>query len=464
MAEIVACTEEHTLPDGRVELLGASRSVTGAMTRVVLQRTAFLVDCGIAQGRDAATWRMPDAARETDAVLLTHGHNDHIGSLPALIEGGWQGPIVATRATLDVARISLEDSLEMKRIPHREVNDFLRAFDRMKVAAPYDHTGSPLDAFGGTIAFRDAGHILGSASVELRAGASRLIVSGDLGRPHSPLLRDPNTHWSSDRPVDLVVIECTYGSRDHMHDHTSIEATLERVLTATFARGGKVFIPAFAIGRTQTLVWFLDRLMSANRVPRVPVFVDTPMGLSITDLYQRNRTLYDRESLTQLAVGDDPLNFEQLFAVKKGAHSARVRETPGPAVVIAGSGMCVGGRIVQHLIEGLPDARNTVLFVGHQAAGTTGQRIQTSRGGTVRLEHDDVEVRAEIETLRGLSAHADRRELVAWLGHVPGLRRVALHHGDEEAQHAFAAWAPEALTAFDAERERMLNEGRAQGA
>jgi metallo-beta-lactamase family protein len=192
-------------------------------------------------------------------------------------------------------------------------------------------------------------------------------------------------------------------------------------------------------------LYFLDRLVTQGRVPSVPVFVDTPMGLAVTELYQSNRALYDRESLARLAAGDDPLDFERLFSVKKGAESARVRAQKGSAVVIAGSGMCAGGRILGHLAAGLPDPSNTVLFVGHQAEGTLGQRIQRAQGGTVRIEGDDVPVRARVETLKGLSAHADRKELVGWLSALPSPRRVALHHGDEEAQTAFAAWAPEAL-------------------
>lgn len=447
MTDIVACTETHPLPDGRAMLLGACRSVTGAMTRVELGGGALLVDCGVAQGREARGWRMPDAARDVDAVLLTHGHNDHIGSLPALLDGGWRGPILGTRATLDVARLSLEDSLRMNEVPRADAKAFLAEFDRLKRAVPYDRDAPPFDGFGGAVAFREAGHILGSASVEIRYRATRLVLSGDLGRPDSPVLRDPNTTWDRDAPVDLVVMECTYGSREHGHGHDDIEATLERVVRETAARGGKVFVPAFAIGRTQTLLYFLDRLATQGRIPEVPVFVDTPMGLSVTDIYQRNRALYDRESLAQLARGDDPLDFEHLFSVEKGSDSARVRAHRGPAVVIAGSGMCTGGRILGHLVAGLPDPRNTLLFVGHQAEGTLGRRIQEARGETVRIDGEDVPVRAQIDTLRGLSAHADRRELVAWLSAIPSPARVALHHGDEEAQRAFEAWAPEVLRA-----------------
>lgn len=448
MTEFAACTDTHPLPDGRLQLLGAARAVTGAMTRVELGQHALLVDCGVAQGREARGWRMPDAARDVDAVLLTHGHNDHIGSLPALLDGGWRGPILGTRATLDVARLSLDDSLRMNDVPRADAKAFLGEFDRLKRAVGYDHDRAPFDGFGGAVAFREAGHILGSSSVEIRYRATRVVLSGDLGRPNSPVLRDPNTTWETDAGVDLVVLECTYGSREHGHDHASIEDTLARVVSEAVARGGKVFVPAFAIGRTQTLLYFLDRLVTQGRVPEVPVFVDTPMGLAVTDIYHRNRALYDRESLAQLARGDDPLDFERLFSVEKGSDSARVRAHRGSAVVIAGSGMCAGGRILGHLKTGLPDPKNTVLFVGHQAEGTLGSRIQRADGGTVRIEGDDVAVRASIETLRGLSAHADRRELVGWLSAIPSPARVALHHGDEDAQQAFAAWAPGALRAL----------------
>lgn len=448
MADIVACTAEHPLPGGRVRLLGAVESVTGAMTEVELGGCKLLVDCGIAQGREASRWRFPDAAREAHAVILTHGHHDHIGALPQLLAGDWQGPVVGTAATLGLARLSLEDSLEMQRVPRGDVRDFLRRFDSLALPVHYDRPAR-LAGFDGTVAFREAGHIIGSASVEIRAPGGRVILSGDLGRPDAPILRDPNTTWDGDAPVDLVVVENTYGDREHTHDHASIEAELGRVVREAVARGGKVFVPSFAIGRTQTLLWFLDRLGRAGKIPEVPVALDTPLGLSITELYDGHRALFDRESLGRLANGDDPLDFEQLFAVKRGRDSARVRAYEGPMVVIAGSGMCVGGRILGHLREGLPDPRNTVLFVGHQAEGTLGRRIQRAApdGDTVRIDDEAVPVRARVETLRGLSAHADRRELVDWLRCIPGLRRVALHHGEADAQRAFATWAHDRLSA-----------------
>ncbi len=441
--DIIPTTPKHALPDGEVRLLGAVRTVTGAMTRVETGGAALLVDCGIAQGRDRKGWSFPDAARDVDAVLLTHGHQDHIGSLPPLLEGGFEKPILATKATFAIARVSLEDSLRMQDLRDNEIERFMRRFVKLSRVVAYDDLGEHVAAFRGRVAFREAGHILGSASVELVAEKSRVILSGDLGRPDSPILRDPNTTWSSDRPVDLVVMESTYGSREHGHSHDDVERNLERILRRAVERKGKVLIPSFAIGRTQVLLYHLNTLVESGRIRNIPVAVDTPMGLGITETYDRFRALFDKEALDKLARGDDPLDFDELYAVKKGSDSRRLRDVPGPMIIIAGSGMCTGGRIVGHLLDGLDDEKNTVLFVGYQGEGTPGRRIQEAarHGGRVFIDGGEVQVKASIETLSGLSAHADRGELLSWLKAIPGVRRVALHHGDAEAQRDFVRWA-----------------------
>lgn len=439
--EFAPCTEAHPLLDGEVRLLGAVRQVTGAMTRVDTGNTRLLVDCGVAQGRERMAF--PDAALDADALVLTHGHLDHIGNVPVLLDRGFDKPIYATPATLEIARISLEDSLGMERLSDREIEGFLRRFRELSRAVPYE---SSLRIGGVELTFHEAGHILGSASAEVRSAKSRVIVSGDLGRPNSPILRDPNTTWRKDRPVDVVVMESTYGAREHAHTHDDIEHDLEAILKDAIAKGGKVLVPAFAIGRTQTLLWFLNDLVESGRIPHVPVAIDTPMGLAITQAYEHWRSLFDKESLDRLARGDDPLDFEKLFSVKRGKDSARVRDMPGPMIVIAGSGMVTGGRILGHLREGLPDPTTTVLFVGYQAEGTPGRRIQRAAedGGKVRIDGEEVVVRARIATLKGLSAHADRKELLSWLRAVPQVKHVALHHGDVEAQESFAKYVEDA--------------------
>lgn len=434
---IVPHTEAHPLPDGEVLLLGAVRQVTGATTRVAVGGDRLLVDCGIAQGRDAMEF--PEAARDASALVLTHGHLDHIGHVPTLLEGGFDRPIFATPATIQIAKLSLEDSLGMAGASDRDTARFLARFDGLARKIDY---GTRVDAGKLALTFHEAGHILGSASVEIESGASRVIVSGDLGRPNSPILRDPNETWRAGRPVDLVVLESTYGSREHAHSHEDIEHDLEAVLKDAIARKAKVLVPAFAIGRTQTLLYFLNNLVESGRIPEVPVMIDTPMGSAVTATYKRFRRLFDRESLAKLARGDDPLDFEDLFEVRRGAESRRLHDVSGPMVIIAGSGMCTGGRIVGHLREGLPHEDTTVLFVGYQAEGTPGRRIQDAAksGGRVFIDGAEVRVRAKIATLKGLSAHADRKELRAWLAKIPDVRRVALHHGDVPTQDAFAAW------------------------
>lgn len=435
---IVPHTEVHPLEDGEVRLLGAVRQVTGAMTRVDTNGYRLLVDCGVAQGRERMVF--PDAARDADALVLTHGHLDHIGHVPTLLEGGWDKPIYATQATLQIALLSLEDSLGMQGASDRDAERLLGRFRTLAKAAPY---GKRIAAGPLAVTFHEAGHILGSASVEVEGAKSRVIVSGDLGRNDSPILRDPNTAWRAGRSVDVVVMESTYGGRDHAHSHGDIEKDLEAVLKDAVARRAKVLVPAFAIGRTQTLLYFLNALVEAGRIPEIPVMIDTPMGLAVTETYKKSRTLFDKEALDRLAKGDDPLDFEDLFQVRRGSDSRKLHDREGPMVIIAGSGMCTGGRILGHLREGLPSERTTVLFVGYQAEGTPGRQIQEAakRGGKVWVDGEEVLVRAKVETLRGLSAHADRQELLGWLRHVPMVKRVALHHGDVAAQEAFASWA-----------------------
>ncbi len=444
--DIVPTTEVHPLPDGEVRLLGAVRAVTGAMTRIEMGGARLLVDCGVAQGHERIDWRFPDAARDVDAVLLTHGHLDHVGSLPALVEGGWEGPILSTRATFAIARIVLRDGAVLDGATPEEADAFVARLDALHRPLEYDVREIAHD--GVAVAFREAGHILGSASIELLSPDSRVIVSGDLGRPDTPILRTYNRAWEPGRPVDLVVLETTYGDREHASDHAHIRGELARILDRAVERGGHVLVPSFAIGRAQVLLYHLNALVESGRLRNVPVVLDSPMGLEVTETYAHFRSLYDEAALDRLAHGDDPLDFEGLYAVTRARDSERLHDMKGPAIVIASSGMCTGGRIVGHLAELLPREETCVLFVGYQAAGTPGRaildaaRAREERGGvpTVLLDGEQVEVRAAVEMLSGLSAHADRGELRAWLDAIPEVRRVALHHGEVEAQEAFARW------------------------
>jgi len=438
--DITTETARHTLPDGELVLLGAIETVTGSMSRLETGGLRLLVDCGVAQGREAARWRFPDAAADVDAVLLTHGHGDHVGSLPVLLERGYRGPIYGTRPTLEIADLVVSDSLRLQGVNDQEVTRFRTHFRKALRPVPYGTPCTP-DGLRGTVTFHDAGHILGSSSIEIVTDKSRVICSGDLGRPNSPLLRDYNRSWSRERPLDLVVVESTYGDREHDIDHARVQRELERIVKAAVADGGHILVPAFAIGRTQALLYHLNTLVESGRLPDLPVAVDSPLALRVTELHQRAVELFDAEARAKLAHGDDPLSFEGLYAVERGRDSARLNDVEQSMLIIAGSGMCTGGRIVGHLIDRLPRPETCVLFVGFQAPGTPGREIQRaarSGGGHVQLDGQRVPVRARVESLEGLSAHADRDELLGWIRALPSPHRIAINHGEPEAQRALA--------------------------
>jgi len=451
MREVVPATAVHRLPEGEVRLLGAADQVTGAMTMVDFGHARLLVDCGIAQGRAAKTWTFPEEARDADALVLTHGHLDHVGSLPTLFHYGWRGAVYGTAATLEIASVVLEDSVRLRGGTQTEAQEFVEELRSRYRALDYDQAIRGVGGLDGALWLREAGHILGSASVEIETQGCRLIVSGDLGRPGTPILRDPFTGWERYRPVDLVVMESTYGDREHAHSHDDAREALADIVGRACDDGGHILAPAFAIGRTQALLYHLNALIQSRRLPEIVVAVDTPMGLRITDNYKRFSMLYDAKALDRMASGDDPLDFDDLYAVSKPWQSRRLRDADEPMLIIAGSGMCTGGRIVGHLKELLPLPETCVLMLGYQARGTPGLAIQSAGRKaraldpgddppTVRLEHEEIPVRAHIETLSGLSAHADRGELKAWLDAVPDVQRVALHHGEKDVQHKFANW------------------------
>jgi metallo-beta-lactamase family protein len=435
---VVALTQRHGLNDGELTLLGAHESATGAMTRIELGGQKLLIDCGMPQGAEAFEWEPDPAAAEVDAVLLTHAHLDHVASLPALIERGFAGPIYGTPATLALARVVLEEALGLAGLAAGESARLSAEVRKRSRPVRYDQR----ELLGNVeVWFRESGHILGSASVELCSPKSRLICSGDLGRPGSPLLRDYNTSWKRGRPVDLVLMESTYGDEDHAHTHEELELELERIMLSALERGGNVVVPTFALGPAQTLLFYLHKLMSTRRLPGLPVAFDGGLGMRLVHNYEEFSHLFDRERLEATARGDQPLDVDVVYAAQKEP-SQRLSMMPGPMLIIAGNGMCTGGRVVSHLRRLLPHDQTTVLFVSYQAEGTPGRAIQraATRGGRVWMDHEEVRVRANVETLSGLSGHADRRELARWLGAIPDVERVALHHGDPKAQRSFAAW------------------------
>jgi len=438
-----------------VTFLGAAREVTGSCHLVRVGQSAVALDFGMFQGRRAETHdrnlAIPFAPNELNAVILSHAHIDHSGRLPLLARYGYDRPVYATPATHDLCAIMLADSAQIQQrdaefltrhgksaaTPLYDQRDVARLMSRM-ATIPYN---VPFDAAPGIRAtFVEAGHILGSASVVLDCvenGVSRrLVFSGDIGRWGLPIIRDPEPPQSA----DVVIMESTYGNRDHP-GVASLPDELGQIVRDTAAKGGRVLIPAFAVGRTQELLYDLHRLTRAGAIPPIPIVLDSPLAIAATTVFAMNPDAFDRGEELVTAV-DDLFDFERLEFARDANASKALNERHGPMVVIAASGMAESGRILHHLAHGAPDPRNTILIVGFQAEHTLGRRI-VERRPTLKIFGDEVPLRARVEILNGYSAHADRNELRRWLGavHGPSGRKpeVYLVHGEASAQDAFAA-------------------------
>jgi metallo-beta-lactamase family protein len=297
------------LPDGQLTLLGATDGVTPSMHLVEMGGAKLLIDCGV-----SGPGAVPSEALAADALILTHAHNDHLGGLPEMLAIGFNGPIFATAPTLEIVKVLLKDSIYLNGGDDYAIRAFKERFKHQIQPMRYDAPFEPVKGKAVQAVFREAGHILGSASVELLSKESRVILSGDLGRPDSPILRDYHTTWSDDRPVDLVLMETTYGNRDHAVTPDDLVDQFEEIINTALRDGGHILVPSFAIGRTQVLLYLLNELVESGRIANLPVAVDTPMGLKVTNTYRRFERLYDRETLDQIAGGDRPRVFVSLFA------------------------------------------------------------------------------------------------------------------------------------------------------
>jgi metallo-beta-lactamase family protein len=433
---------------------GAAREVTGSCHLVRVGRSAVALDFGLFQGRRAEmrerNLTIPFAPEDVSAVVLSHAHIDHSGRLPLLARYGFGRPVYATPATRDLCAIMLADSAHIQEkdaeflarhgksvaSPLYNQRDVARLMGKM-TSVPY-HV--PFDVAPGIRAtFVDAGHILGSASVVLDCvenGVSRrLVFSGDVGRWGLPIIRDPEPPQGA----DVVIMESTYGDRDHP-SVAELPDELGKIVRETAAKGGRVLIPAFAVGRTQELLYDLHRLTRAGAIPPIPIVLDSPLAIAATSVFATNPDAFDRGEELVTAV-DDLFDFSRLEFSRDAAASKALNERHGPMVIIAASGMAESGRILHHLARGAPDPRNTILIVGFQAEHTLGRRI-VERRPTLKIFGDEVPLRARVEILNGYSAHADRGELRRWLDAVRGApsRSLAVHlvHGEPGAQDAFA--------------------------
>jgi metallo-beta-lactamase family protein len=423
---------------------GAAGEVTGSCWQLEFDDGTVLVDCGAFQGSDAARKNdesLADLARSLRAVVLTHAHLDHCGRLPALVRVGFTGPIYATPATRDLAEIVLNDSAAISEHEHRssalsdaDVTACLKQFRSIEYAQPIALTESV------TLRLVDAGHILGAASVLLDQHDQRIVVSGDLGHPGSAIVRDPTR---VDR-ADVVVMEATYGDEDRPTDATPLETFIDRV-EAALTRGGPVLIPAFSIERTQELLYAFFEHRRARSLAHIPIFLDSPMAIRATEVFRHYPNYYDRDATVLTQAGHDFFRFDGLHPTLTPASSRAIGHTPNPKIIIAGSGMLTGGRMLYHLEDSLANPRATVLFVGYQADGTLGRTlidlprgtVGRARRVTVRGRH--LIVRATVDQVRGLSAHADQAGLLSWLQSMHGVRHVILGHADEPARQSFAS-------------------------
>lgn len=443
----------------RIQFLGAVRSVTGAKHRLDVNSKTVLLDCGLFQGRRQDFFdrnrRFDFRPTDVDMVLLSHAHIDHSGNLPMLVRQGFAGHIYATPATADLCSAMLRDSAHVlaadvayvnkKRVrkgepplePLYSHEDALAAVEHFQ-GVGYDRL-IPLTE-GVTAAFRDAGHILGSAMIEIvsreNGRTQKVVYSGDLGRPNLPILRDPYVV----QDVDTLILESTYGDRTH-DTPAAAEEQLRCIVLSTVNRGGKVIIPAFAVGRTQELVYALHRLTLARRIPEVPIFVDSPLAVNVTEIFRLHPECYDREinAFIERADVEDAFGFRRLRYVRDMEESKALNTLKEPAIIISASGMCEAGRILHHLKNNVEDSRNTILFVGFQAENTLGRKL-VDGWKKVKIFGEEYTVRAAIERIDGYSAHADRGELLDYVRRVQrtGLRRVFVVHGEEAASLALA--------------------------
>jgi len=436
-----------------VTFLGAAREVTGSCHLLRVGASSVALDFGMFQGHRAEAEQknltLPFTPSELSAVILSHAHIDHSGRLPLLARYGFDRPVYATPATRDLCAIMLADSAHIQEkdaeflakrrrahaAPLYDQRDVARLMRKM-ISIPYD---TPFDVAPGIRAtFVEAGHILGSASVvlECREGSTsrRIVFSGDVGRWGLPIIRDPEPPLGA----DVVIMESTYGNRDHP-PVDSMPDRLGEIVRETAARGGRVLIPSFAVGRSQEILYDLHRLTRANAIPPIPIVLDSPLAIAATGVFAANPDAFDRGEELVTAVRDI-FDFGQLEFARDATESKALNTRHGPMIIIAASGMAEAGRILHHLANGAGDQRNTILIVGFQAEHTLGRRI-VERRPTLKIYGDEVPLRAHVEVLNGYSAHADRGELRKWLDVVRGTREnlpVHLVHGEPAAQQALA--------------------------
>lgn len=446
----------------QISFLGAARTVTGSCFLVTTNKYKFLVDCGMFQGQNKEVMLnvddFPFAPNTVDFMFLTHAHIDHSGRIPKLYNDGFTGKIYTTKATADLCSIMLPDSghiqeTEIEWINRKRVRagkheipplytaeialNCLKLFEPM----PYDEVIQINDDV--KVRFRDAGHMLGSAVIEIwvneNGKETKAVFTGDLGNSGTPILRDPEWVGSA----DILVTESTYGDRNHRDREDRFEKFVD-IVNETLDKGGRVVIPSFAVGRTQEIVYGLNQNQNRfkekyERILQTPVYVDSPLAISATEIYKNNPQCYDEEARRYILENKNPVDFPTLKLTRTVDESKAINENNDPAIIISASGMCEAGRIRHHLKHHLWEENSTILFVGHQAQGTLGRRLVDGEK-QVRIFGEDITVKARIEYIEGFSGHADQKTLLNWLGNFEKKpQTVFVVHGDPEAQDAYAS-------------------------
>ncbi len=442
----------------KLGFLGAAQNVTGSCHLLQADDTKILVDCGLYQERQyrKRNWeKFPVPPQEIDAVLLTHAHLDHCGLLPKMVRDGFKGKIFCTKATAEIAKIILldaakiqEEDAEHKRkrhkkkgrlgIPYPEVP--LYTVDDAQACIPHFSTvkyKQPLQLAKNLSAlFYDAGHVLGSAVIKLHAYKKKqkrtLLFSGDIGRPNRPIVCDPTVF----EEADYVLIESTYGDRDHQPNQ-HVKQNIAHVINSTIKAGGNIVVPSFALERSQEILYYTNELMRGKKIEKLMIFLDSPMAAKITDVFRNNPQLFDEEMTEFVQTHQSIFDMPGLKVTRSADESKAINNIKASVMIIAGSGMCTGGRVKHHLVNNITRKQSSIMFVGYQAFGTLGRRI-VDGDKEVRILGNVYPVKAKVERIHGFSAHADRNELLNWLKalkHPP--RRVFVVHGETESALAF---------------------------
>jgi metallo-beta-lactamase family protein len=443
----------------KITFLGATENVTGSKFCVEHGRSKVLIDAGLYQERDLVhrNWEdFPIPPSSIDTILLTHAHIDHCGYLPKLVKAGFKGKIYCTAPTREITKIALLDSAKVqeedaayklkrhqregRKGPFPEValytqKDARAVFPLFRKINYQEPIGLSNDL---TATFFNAGHILGSAMIELKvktgSSESIYIFSGDIGRWHKPILNDPHIFSKA----DYVVMEATYGNRMHEDGDKALDKMAE-IINTTVRRGGKVLIPAFAVNRTQEVMFNLDQLFDAKKIPNIPLYVDSPMAADVTEIFNMYPQDFDAESKEILENERSLFHYPNLTITKDQEESKAINRVKGPAIIVASSGMCTGGRIKHHIFHQISKPENTLLFTGFQAVGTLGRKL-IEKPTEVRILGQMIPVRAQIEKINGFSAHADQKELLQWIAGINNpIKKVFIVHAEKSTAHEFAA-------------------------